>query len=816
MALNSSDFLLKPSRYSADLQPIPRIIFWISLVLVLSLSLLDLIGWAFDLTVLKSIIVNRTPMKIITAVFFILSAVSVIIIKGGLSTFFRKSIIYITASLICLISLLTMYVYASVLKNGHDPALTGIPYLRFFLALEMRMAFLTSLNFLIIGCILFLLTAGSNKKTRFVNILIIPVLFSSYFVLVSYLLGVYSINELGNVPVALNTGLAFSAVCFIVLIMNPDSWIISLFTSGEIGFLIARKLLPTLILLPVVIGWIRIKGEHLGLFKSDEGVIIVAVTYTICFLVLVWMTSRSVNIIDRERMHSEEALRKSHEELENRIQDCILAEKELQSTKNYLENIINYANAPIIVWNTEKKIQLFNHAFENLTGYSSVDVIDKKLDILFPNDSLINSNAKIILSLTENWQTTEIPILTKDKEVRTVLWNSANIYDTDNKTVLSTIAQGHDITRRIAAEQELLKSKEKLDLALENGQIGIWEWDLRTDNFAWDKRMGRMFSLNNDPVPIKFNDFEKYIHAEDVMVFRRAVQLSVIQNIPLNIIFRTRPGNNGFSHISAKALVEKDSQGKAVKMSGVCFDITEMKKGAEKALFNLNEDLVRSNRELEQFAYVASHDLQEPLRMVSSFTQLLAHRYKDKLDDDANEFIQFAVDGAQRMQTLINDLLEYSRVETRGKNPVILDMNIILGQAISNLSIKIKEKNALITNDELPVVTADGGQMLQLFQNLISNAIKFCNNSPRIHMSSKEEPDEYIFSVKDNGIGIEPQYFNRIFQIFQRLHTREEYSGTGIGLAICRRIIERHGGKIWVESIPGQGAIFYFTLIKYK
>jgi light-regulated signal transduction histidine kinase (bacteriophytochrome) len=300
------------------------------------------------------------------------------------------------------------------------------------------------------------------------------------------------------------------------------------------------------------------------------------------------------------------------------------------------------------------------------------------------------------------------------------------------------------------------------------------------------------------------------------MVFRRAVQLSVIQNIPLNIIFRTRPGNNGFSHISAKALVEKDSQGKAVKMSGVCFDITEMKKGAEKALFNLNEDLVRSNRELEQFAYVASHDLQEPLRMVSSFTQLLAHRYKDKLDDDANEFIQYAVDGAQRMQTLINDLLEYSRVETRGKNPVILDMNIILGQAISNLSIKIKEKNALITNDELPVVTADGGQMLQLFQNLISNAIKFCNNSPRIHMSSKEEPDEYIFSVKDNGIGIEPQYFNRIFQIFQRLHTREEYSGTGIGLAICRRIIERHGGKIWVESIPGQGAIFYFTLIKYK
>jgi light-regulated signal transduction histidine kinase (bacteriophytochrome) len=168
------------------------------------------------------------------------------------------------------------------------------------------------------------------------------------------------------------------------------------------------------------------------------------------------------------------------------------------------------------------------------------------------------------------------------------------------------------------------------------------------------------------------------------------------------------------------------------------------------------------------------------------------------------------------MQTLINDLLEYSRVETRGKDLSITDMHDILGQTINNLSIKIKEKNALVTNDELPAIFADEGQMVQLFQNLIGNALKFCKTSPRIHISAKEEKDDYLFSVRDNGIGIESQYFDRIFQIFQRLHTKEEYGGTGIGLAICRRIVERHGGKIWVESQPGEGTEFKFTIRKNK
>ena len=237
--------------------------------------------------------------------------------------------------------------------------------------------------------------------------------------------------------------------------------------------------------------------------------------------------------------------------------------------------------------------------------------------------------------------------------------------------------------------------------------------------------------------------------------------------------------------------------------------------GQDRALRKLIAELERSNKELEQFAYVASHDLQEPLRMVSSYTELLERRYRDKLDDKGRTFINFAVDGAVRMQRLINDLLEFSRVSTRGKPMQPVDVNRVLGAVRANLSVAIREAGALVTNDELPTVVADETQLVQLLQNLVGNAIKFRGGErPLVHVSAQPGATECVFAVRDNGIGIAPEYFERIFVIFQRLHARGEYPGTGIGLAVCRRIVERHGGRIWVESAPGQGSTFYFALPK--
>ncbi len=241
-------------------------------------------------------------------------------------------------------------------------------------------------------------------------------------------------------------------------------------------------------------------------------------------------------------------------------------------------------------------------------------------------------------------------------------------------------------------------------------------------------------------------------------------------------------------------------------------DITDRKK-AEEALKLKLEELARSNAELEQFAYVSSHDLQEPLRMISSYLQLLQRRYQGKLDDKADKYIYFAVDGAARMQTLINDLLEFSRVATRAKEPEPTDSEFILNQTLSNLELYIRQNNASVSYDPLPEVIADSTQLAQVFQNLIANGIKFhSEKTPKIHLSAEKKENECVFSVKDNGIGIDPQYSEKIFEVFKRLHRKEEYPGTGIGLAICKKIVERHGGRIWVESELGKGATFYFTL----
>jgi signal transduction histidine kinase len=241
-------------------------------------------------------------------------------------------------------------------------------------------------------------------------------------------------------------------------------------------------------------------------------------------------------------------------------------------------------------------------------------------------------------------------------------------------------------------------------------------------------------------------------------------------------------------------------------------EISERKLAME-TLARKEQELRRSNEELEQFAYVASHDLQEPLRMVGSYTQLLSRRYKGKLDQDADEFIAFAVDGVTRMQRLINDLLQYSRVGTKGRDPEPTDSEVVLDRALANLKTAIEENKATVTHDPLPVVMADDRQLERLFQNLVGNAVKFHGaEPPQVHIRTERSNGCWMFTVKDNGIGIEPQYYQRIFQVFQRLHTMKEYSGTGIGLAVCKKIVERHGGRISVESEPGKGTSFLFTL----
>jgi light-regulated signal transduction histidine kinase (bacteriophytochrome) len=264
--------------------------------------------------------------------------------------------------------------------------------------------------------------------------------------------------------------------------------------------------------------------------------------------------------------------------------------------------------------------------------------------------------------------------------------------------------------------------------------------------------------------------------------------------------------------VEAHSVVIYNEAGLRIGMRGVTMDISQRRR-AQDALELYAEQLRRSNEELQQFAYVTSHDLQEPLRAITSYLQLIEERYRHQLDKDAKEFIDFAVEGAKRMKMLISDLLAYSRIDTHGKALEETDSQKVLDSVLGSFQLLIAENAITIRCDPMPQLLADKIQLTQLFQNLISNAIKFRGESPpELHIGAKRQGDSWLFSVSDNGIGIEQKYMTRIFELFQRLHAREEYEGTGIGLAICKKVVERHGGHIWVESEVGKGTTFYFTI----
>ncbi len=307
-------------------------------------------------------------------------------------------------------------------------------------------------------------------------------------------------------------------------------------------------------------------------------------------------------------------------------------------------------------------------------------------------------------------------------------------------------------------------------------------------------------------------DFSDYF--TDPLKAREGYQKVFEEGIVRDYELEIKNKNGQITPVLYNASVYKDDSNNVIGVFASARDITELKE-SEKVLKLRLDELARSNKELEQFAYVSSHDLQEPLRMIASYLQLLDRKYKGKLDAKADKYINFSVDGATRMQNLIDDLLAFSRVTTQAKEFKPTDLEVIYKETLSNLELSIKENDAVISHDHLPIVQADKTQIAQVFQNLIGNAIKFQgNNKPKINISVTKEDNQWLFSVQDNGIGIDPKHSDRIFEVFKRLHKKRDYPGTGIGLAICKKIIERHGGRIWVESELGKGTIFYFTLPK--
>jgi len=370
-----------------------------------------------------------------------------------------------------------------------------------------------------------------------------------------------------------------------------------------------------------------------------------------------------------------------------------------------------------------------------------------------------------------------------------------------------------DITERERARKEIQKANERFRLASRAVNSAIYDWDIEKNSMIWTDGLTEVFGYDLDEVDPTFEWRISHIHPEDRqrVLDQISDDIRAGQDFVAEYRFRTR--DDRYLDVWDRGRVVQSSRGPTVRMVGSITDITERKR-AERELRETTDELARSNADLQQFAYVASHDLQEPLRMVASFVQLLERRFRGAIDKEADEWIEYVVDGVKRMQQLISDLLQYSRVGTRGKAFQQIDLQKVLDRVLANLKATIQESEAKITCDPMPTVLGDDVQLCQLLQNLIGNAVKFQPEgvTPEVRIGAERHENTWTFSVRDNGIGIDPQYVERIFVIFQRLHSRNEYEGTGIGLAICKKIAERHGGTIWVESEVGKGATFFFTI----
>jgi len=480
--------------------------------------------------------------------------------------------------------------------------------------------------------------------------------------------------------------------------------------------------------------------------------------------------------------------------------------------QNYLERdqlyaaVVRSATDAIIARTPEGKITGWNAAAEMLFGYTAAEAVGRPIEIIVPRERLDESRSMLdTVRCGEHIDHCETVRRTKTGRLIDVSLSVSPVRAPSGEIIGSA-----QIVRDIS-EQKF--SQRKFELAVEASPGGVLMINQSGDIVLANAELERQFGYERDEllgasVDMLLPQALRRRHAADRAAFLTAPDARrMLAGRDLNAV--RKDGSEFPVEIGLNPIQSRDG----TMVLATVIDITSRRE-AERALEAQNEHLRRSNAELEQFAYVASHDLQEPLRMVASYTQLLEERYKDKLDDKANKYIAFAVEGARRMQTLVSDLLSYSRVSSEETANRPVDSAAVVAATLERLSPSIEEAGAEIHVGPLPVVLGDEIELGQVFQNLISNAVKFrATRPPRIEIGAERREALWEFAIKDNGIGIEAKYGSRIFQMFQRLHERGKYDGNGIGLAIVKKIVERHGGAIWFESVPGGGTTFHFTAL---
>lgn len=513
------------------------------------------------------------------------------------------------------------------------------------------------------------------------------------------------------------------------------------------------------------------------------------------------------------------------------IKDRMHAEKELKRSQAQLSIATQLAKLGYWELNIAEGVFTFNDHFysmlktsaEEMGGYQ-MRAEDYGRRFLHPDDGkVVQEEIRLAIETTDPNYTRHIEhrIIYPDGKIGYLAVRFYVVKDEEGRTI-KTVGANQDITEQVMAEEQIRLANERYEMVHKTTNDAIYEWDIINDVNYWGEGFRTLFGHETSGEKMPTDSWTGNLHPDEKEALFATTYKAFSEKTPsLTREMRFRCADGTYKTVFDKLSIQYNSMGEPQRIVGAMQDITELKKN-EIAIRELNErlnaraeELAASNSELERFAYVASHDLQEPLRMVSSFLQLLQKKYGDLLDETALQYISYAVDGADRMKRLILDLLEYSRVGTNKDNRTSIDMAGVVQQVTEVFADKIQTTGATIKTQLMPTINANGTQMAQLLQNLVGNAFKYnTSDTPVIEIGAEEKNDEWQFWVKDNGIGIDPKFFNKVFVIFQRLHNKNQYSGTGIGLAICKKIVDRHGGNIWVESSPGNGSTFFFTIKK--
>ncbi len=487
------------------------------------------------------------------------------------------------------------------------------------------------------------------------------------------------------------------------------------------------------------------------------------------------------------------------------------ADRQLREQREWLRVTLTSIGDAVIATDNSARISFVNPVAESLTGWKSDEGIGKPVTEVFrvfneqTGEPLEEPVARVLREGRAVELANHAALLTKDGRSVAVEDSAAPILDAGGR-VIGVVLVFHDVTEKRRAEEALLASEQRLKRSEEIAHLGGWEIDHENNAVTWSDEVYRILGLQPQQLTPTFETFMEAAHPDDRQLVQNTYAASLLEDQDAHEIEHriVRP-DGAVRFVHEKWEHRRDGFGKVIRSAGMVHDITAQTRS--------REALERSNRELEQFAYVASHDLQEPLRAVAGFLQLLESRYGGRLDEKGRHYIERSVNAAHRMQTLIRELLTLSRVHTRGATFMATDLNLLVTDVLENLQSIIEEKKAEITCAELPELKIDAEQIRSLFQNLIMNALRY-NQSPGpvIEIGCRRQDNVCFFSIKDNGIGIAEEFYKRIFMVFQRLHTEKEYPGTGLGLALCKRIVERHDGTIWVESQPQGGSTFNFTL----